>query len=104
MQKLREMTDGRHFCHPVTQPKMLALLKKAFIEPREVALIDRILSMEDGFEYLLKNRHLEGVLTRLKQIYKSCDGKSFSPTYQRDPDFVAILAKVRLPCTHLLAI
>ncbi len=108
MQKLREMSDARHFCLRVTQPKMLALLKKTCIEPFEaggVALIHRILSMEDGFEYMFKNRYvLEWAFRGLNRIYKLCNGFLFSPTYQIDLGFMSVteLAEVRLPCMHLL--
>ena len=64
MKKLRDMVDPKHFCHQATQPKMLALLKKTFIEPvgsSDVALRDRILSMDDGFEFLFVEPQLGGV-------------------------------------------
>jgi hypothetical protein len=96
------------FCHKVTQPKMLALLKETFIKPFEaggVALRDRILSMEDGFECLLRGRHDTTKkalsLNGLNQIYLLCTGRDFSVTFETDPEFVAKLAEVRLPSTYL---
>jgi hypothetical protein len=99
MQKLRDMSHEKHFCHPVTQPKMLALLKKTFIErvgSSDVALRDRILSMDDGFEFLLKNRSSQASLEGVSKIYNLCTGRNFSPNYETDPDFVSKLAQVRL--------
>ena len=99
MQKLRDMSHEKHFCHPVTQPKMLALLKKTFIErvgSSDVALRDRILSMDDGFEFLLKNRSSQASLEGVSKIYNLCTGRNFSPTYDTDPDFVNKLAQVRM--------
>jgi hypothetical protein len=97
------------FCHQVTQPEMLVLLKTTFIEPCEdggVAQRDRILSMEDGFECLLRDRHdtnkKAASLNGLHQIYRLCTGKCFSMTFETDPDFVAKLAEVRLPSTYAL--
>ncbi len=97
--------DANGFCRKVTQAKMLALhpdlnLKKTFIEPLEaggVALLDRILSMEDGFECLLKNRNDPKAFHGLGQIYDLCTGRIFSPTFETDGDIVVNLAKVRLP-------
>jgi hypothetical protein len=97
VQKLREISESKHFCQKVTQAKMLALLKKTFIEPVEaggVALRDRILSMEDGFEYLLNTRSAEASLSGLSQMYNLCTGRVFSTTFQTDPDFVTKLAEV----------
>lgn len=105
MKKLRDMVDPKHFCHQATQPKMLALLKKTFIEPvgsSDVALRDRILSMDDGFEFLLRNRSSAESLEGVSKIFNLCTGRDFSPTYDTDPDFVNKLAQVRLP-VHLCA-
>ena len=99
------MVDPKHFCHQATQPKMLALLKKTFIEPvgsSDVALRDRILSMDDGFEFLLRNRSSAESLEGVSKIFNLCTGRDFSPTYDTDPDFVNKLAQVRLP-VHLCA-
>jgi hypothetical protein len=97
VQTLRDISDSKHFCQKVTQAKMLALLKKTFIEPVEaggVALRDRILSMEDGFESLLNTRSAEASLSGLSQMYNLCTGRVFSTTFESDPDFVAKLAEV----------
>jgi hypothetical protein len=99
VKKLRDMVDSKHFCHPVTQPKMLALLKRTFIErvgSSDIALRDRILSMDDGFEFLLKNRGSQESLDGVSKIFNLCTGRDFSPTYDTDPDFVNKLAQVRL--------
>jgi len=105
VQKLRDMSHEKHFCHPVTQPKMLALLKKTFIErvgSSDVALRDRILSMDDGFEFLLKNRSSQASLEGVSKIYNLCTGRNFSPTYDTDPDFVNKLAQVRMQMRLLM--
>ncbi len=49
VQQLREMSDPKHFCHQATQAKLLALLKKEFIEPSAdgSSLRDSIQSMPD---------------------------------------------------------
>ena len=113
VQKLREMSDAKHFCHEVTLPKMLALLKQTFIErsgTSGVALRDRILSMDDGFEFLLEHRYqpaseenkisnMEG----LSKLYGLCTGRVFSVTYETDPDFVEKLAKVGMHCEVLIS-
>ena len=99
------MVDPKHFCHQATLPKMLALLKKTFIErvgSSDVALRDRILSMDDGFEFLLRNRSSAESLEGVSKIFNLCTGRDFSPTYDTDPDFVNKLAQVRLP-VHLCA-
>ncbi len=83
---------------------MLALLKKSFIEsfqPGSVALRDRILSMDDGFEYLLRNRSSVVSFEGVCKLYNLCTGRDFSVTFETDPDFVAKLAEVRLPSTYL---
>jgi hypothetical protein len=88
----------------VTQPKMLALLKRSFIEsvqPGSVALRDRILSMDDGFEYLLRNRSSSVSFEGVCKLYNLCTGRDFSPTFETDPDFVAKLAEVHRPSTCL---
>ena len=113
VQKLRDMCDPEKFCHKVTLPKMLAELKKTFIEPvgiSDVALRDRILSMDDGFEFLLEHRYqpaseekrfsnMEG----LSKLYGLCTGRVFSVTYETDPDFVEKLAKVGMHCEVLIS-
>ncbi len=114
------MCDPEKFCHKVTLPKMLAALKKTFIEPvgiSDVALRDRILSMDDGFEFLLEHRYqpapseelsdpaeqrfpnMEG----LSKLYGLCTGRVFSVTYETDPDFVEKLAKVGMHCEVLIS-
>jgi hypothetical protein len=80
---------------------MLALLKTTFIEcvaSSGTALRDRILSMDDGFEYLLKNRSNPVSLDGLSQMFDLCTGRVFSATYETDSDFVKKLAEVRLHC------
>jgi hypothetical protein len=94
------MCDPKKFCHNVTLPKMLAELKRTFIEPVGSSLRDRILSMDDGFEFLLAHRtqpappgglsNMEG----LSKLYGLCTGSVFSVTYETDPDCVKILAEV----------
>ncbi len=84
---------------------MLALLKRTFIEKvgsSEVALRDRILSMDDGFEFLLKNRSSLAAFEGISKIYNLCTGRDFSATYETDPDFVKKLAEVRLHVIMLL--
>ncbi len=101
VQKLRDMCDPKKFCHKVTLPKMLAELKKTFIEPVTSSLRDRILSVDDdGFEFLLAHRYqpappgglsnMEG----LSKLYDLCTGRVFSETFETDPDCVKQLAKV----------
>ncbi len=107
VQKLREMSDAKHFCHTTTQPKMLALLKTSFIEcvaSSGMALRDRILSMDDGFEYLLKNRSNSASLEGLSKMFDLCTGRVFSTTYETDPDFVMKLAEVRLHYVYVRSI
>jgi hypothetical protein len=99
VQQLRDMSDSKHFCHRVTQPKTLAPLKRAFIEKvgsSEVALRNRILSMDGGFEFLLKNRSSSAAFEGISKIYNLCMGRDFSATYETDPDFVKKLAEVCL--------
>jgi hypothetical protein len=82
---------------------MLALLKRTFIEKvgsSEVALRDRILSMDDGFEFLLKNRSSSASFEGISKIYNLCTGRDFSATYETDPDFVKKLAEVCLFFAH----
>jgi hypothetical protein len=103
VKKLRDMVDPKHFCHQVTQPKMLSLLKTTFIErvgSSDVALRDRILSMDDGFEFLLKNRGSQESLEGVSKIFNLCTGRDFSPSYDTDPDFVNKLAQVRLSASR----
>jgi hypothetical protein len=102
VQKLREMS--KLFCREGTLPEMLALLKKTFIEPvgsNTVALLDRILSIHDGFEFHLKNRFNEDDLERLSEIYDLCSGRDFS-IFGTDPDFVKKLAGVGMHCEVLI--
>jgi hypothetical protein len=98
--KLRDIVDPRHFCARVTQPRLLAMLKKTFIEPTAsgVALRDHILSMDTGFEFLLNNRGSRTCLDAISTIYNLCTGKEFSPSYTTDSDFVSKLAQV---CMHI---
>ncbi len=98
---------------------MLALLKMTFLQPvgdSDISFFDRILSMDDGFEFLLKNRYqpapaeelshpaekkfpnMEG----LSKLYDLCSGRVFSATHETDPDFVKILAEVGLHCEVLI--
>ena len=96
VQKLRDLADAKHFCHKITQPKLLKLLKKTFIErvsSSDSALRDRILSMDDGFEFLLRQRGQEAALEGVARIYNLCTGRNFSPNFDTDPDFVAKLAQ-----------
>ena len=107
VQKLREMSDAKHFCHKVTLPKMLALLKQTFIErsgTSGVALRDRILSMDDGFEFLLRTRSQPAALAGLSKIYDLCTGRVFSEKYETDPVFVKKLAEVGMHCEVLSGI
>jgi hypothetical protein len=95
------MSDAKHFCHKVTLPKMLALLKRTFIErvgTSDIALRDRILSMDDGFEFLLRNRSQPAAFDGVSKIYNLCTGRDFSVTYETDPDFVKKLAEVGMCC------
>jgi hypothetical protein len=101
------MSDAKHFCHEVTLPKMLTLLKQTFIErsgTSGVALRDRILSMDDGFEYLLRTRSQPAALAGLSKIYDLCTGRVFSEKYETDPDFVKKLAEVGMHCEVLSGI
>ena len=101
------MCDPEKFCHKVTLPKMLAALKKTFIEPvgiSDVALRDRILSMDDGFEFLLRTRSQPAALAGLSKIYDLCTGRVFSEKYETDPDFVKKLADVGMHCEVLSGI
>ncbi len=96
MQKLRDLTDAKHFCHWETQPKLLKLLKKAFLEPinsGQPALCDCILSMDDGFEFQLRQRGQLAALEGLERIYDLFTGRGFSPNFETDPDVLAKLAQ-----------
>ena len=96
VQKLRDLADAKNFCHKITQPKLLKLLKKTFIErvsSSDSALRDRILSMDDGFEFLLRQRSQDAALEGVSRIYNLCTGRNFSPNFDTDPDFVAKLAQ-----------
>ncbi len=101
---------NKKFCHDMTLSKMLAELKKTFIEPVGSSQRDRILSMDDGFEFLLEHRYqpaseekrfsnMEG----LSKLYGLCTGRVFSVTYVTDPDFVEKLAKVGMHCEVLIS-
>ena len=91
MQKLRDLTDAKHFCHWETQPKLLKLLKKALVEPfgsNEPALCDTLFSSFDEF---LGKRHTRGVAA----VYNICTGRLFSPRYEMDIELVEMFATVR---------
>ena len=99
------MCDPKKFCHNVTLPKMLALLKRTFIErvgTSDIALRDRILSMDDGFEFLLRNRSQPAAFDGLSKIYDLCTGRVFSVTFETDPDCVKELAGVGMHCEVLI--
>ncbi len=86
-----------------TLPKMLELLKSTFIHPvgsNTVALLDRILSMDDVFEILSRDRL--AAFDGLSKIYNLCTGRDFTVTYETDPDFVKNLAQVRMHCKVLI--
>jgi hypothetical protein len=96
VKKLRELTDPKHFCVKGTQSKMLALLKSTFIGPLNggPSLRDHILSMDDGFEFLLRNRSAASSLAGVSAVYNLCTGRQFSPNFQVDPDFLDKLSQV----------
>jgi hypothetical protein len=93
------------FCDEGYLPKMLALLKITFIEPvgsNTVALLDRILSLDDVFEILLRDRFEPAAFDGISKFYNLCSGRDFTVTYETDPDFVKKLAEVGMHCEVLI--
>lgn len=103
-------------CHKVTLSKLLASLKRIFINPvgPETPIIDHILCMDDGFEFFLKewsrivlqfvlndiplpaecSMRLGEMIEGLSSLYDLCTGRYFSVTFETDPDLVKKLAEV----------
>jgi len=97
VQKLRDLTDAKHFCHWETQPKLLKLLKKAFFEPinsGQPSLCDCILSMDEGFEFQLRQRGQQAALECSWSIYNLCTGRVFAPSYETDTELFERLVQV----------
>jgi hypothetical protein len=112
-------------CHKVTLPKLLAALKRIFFDPvgpSDISLFDRILSMDDGFECLLKEwssfalcdvfhgqenpSAYSDVLQGLSKIYDVWSGRVFSVIFETDrhPDLTKKLAEVGTCCEVLSGI
>ncbi len=97
-------------CHEVTLPKLLASLKRIFfidpVGPSDTSVSDHILSMDDGFEFLLKTwSHgvygydngvtQSAILEGLSAIHDLFTGRAFSVFFETDSDLVKKLAEVR---------
>jgi hypothetical protein len=97
--------------HEETLPKLLAALKRIFffdpVGPSDTPACDHILSIDDGFEGVLK-KWSHGVygheneltqsatLEGLSLIYDLCTGRAFSVFFETDPDLVKKLAEVSI--------
>ncbi len=113
-------------CHKVTLPKLLASLKRIFIDPvgPETPIIDHILCMDDGFEFFLKewsrivlqfvlndiplpsecSMRFDEMIEGLSSLYDLCTGRYFSVTFECEQDLVKKLAEVSTHCEVLSGI